>query len=77
VGTRYPTPQRLAWHAAGDTEAECGAVLGRASCILPAFLLAFYRWRASGAFSGHSMLGNGLMDTGSNGISFGILGGKH
>jgi len=29
-GTRHPTPQRLAWHATGDTAAACGLVLGAA-----------------------------------------------
>lgn len=29
-GTRYPTPQRLAWHATGDTSHESGVELGAA-----------------------------------------------
>jgi hypothetical protein len=29
-GTVYPTPQRLAWHATGDTAAACGVPLGAA-----------------------------------------------
>ena len=29
-GTRYATPQRLAWHATGDISATCGAELGAA-----------------------------------------------
>jgi hypothetical protein len=31
TGTRHPTPQRLAWHATGDTAAACGLVLGAGS----------------------------------------------